>query len=531
MKKRNIVICLILLIIISSMFVLKTSYFQGHDLDFHLSRIISMKDCMELKKICHVAPNYLNGYGYGTPLFYPEIFLIVPSLLLYLGFPLTTSYKIFLFLINSLTILSMYFCVNKLTKSKEKSLLSSFLYGFCSYRVIDMTTRGALGEAISFIFFPFVILGIYEIVYGKYSNYKYLILGMSGIILSHVLSSVIIFMYLVVFCLLNIKKLFKDRKRIQCLLFSAGMTFLITCFFTIPMLEQLFNDTYKLSRETTILKDRAIYFYDIFLGPYFVQIIHKDVWNPGSIGAAIILIIILFFMKEKKEKSSFVKQNIIISVFFIFITTNIFPWQLFQNSCHFIQFPWRFNIIPSVLIPFVGYSVIDKYEDIKKYLVILIVVFCFFSIHSITIYKNVNYVDKDKYSEYDIMWEDYLPQSLSSSYIKNRKDIISSNKDIRYTYKRKNNQLIIDFENNNINSSLELPFVYYKGYSAYMGKKKINTYESLNGLVGITIDKKYHKGKIKVFYEGTIIQKISMIISIISLIVYILFNKKIIKIK
>ena len=122
MKKKNIITCLLIIIIINSLFVLRTSYFQGHDLDFHLSRIISIKDCIEMKRMCYVAPNYLKGYGYGTPLFYPELFLFFPAILLYLRIPLTISYRIFIFSINCLSILSMFYCVKKITKENKKAL-------------------------------------------------------------------------------------------------------------------------------------------------------------------------------------------------------------------------------------------------------------------------------------------------------------------------------------------------------------------------------------------------------------------------
>lgn len=533
MKKKYVMICLLLIFIISSLFILKTSYFQGHDLDFHLSRIISIKDCMEIKKICYVAPNYLDGYGYGTPLFYPELFLIIPSILLYFGLSLVSSYKIFIILINVLSILSMYFCVNKMTKSKQKSLISSFLYAFASYRVIDISARAALGEFLSFIFFPIVILGIYEIVYGDYRNYKYLIIGMSGIILSHVLSSVIIFIYLVIFCLINIKTLFKDKKRIKYLIISALVTFLLTSYFTLPMIEQLFDNTFKLSRETTILKDRAMPFYHIFFESPFTQMIdgNKWLWSPGTVGTMFILIIILYFMNitAKEKNNSFIKNNMIISLIFIFLTTRLFPWNIFQHIFNVIQFPWRFSIIPSVLLPIIGGSIL--YNCNSKGLLFMIMLIGIFSIKSITTYHNITYVDKNNYHGYDIMWEDYLPISLNSNYIKNRNEIISSNNKLEYNYKRENNKLIIDFNNNNSKTFLELPFVYYKGYSTYINRNKVNNYMTPNGLLGMTINKKYPNGKIEIFYEGTIIQKVSLLISLISLITYVLFERKIIKIK
>lgn len=535
MKNKNLIICLLIIIIISSCFVLRTSYFQGHDLDFHLSRIISIKDCMSMKKICYVAPKYLNGYGYGTPLFYSEIFLIFPAILLYLGLPLTISYRIFVFFINCFSILSMFYCVKKITKDDKKSILSAFLYAFTSYRVIDLTTRGALGEALSFMFFPFVILGIYEIIYGDYKKIKYLIIGMSGILLSHLLSSIIIFVYLIIFCLINIKRLFKDKQRIKYLLLSALITFLLTSYFTLPMLEQFFSSKYKASIASVILSYRAVPVHHIFLESSFAQLIDgsKWVWSPGTVGTVYIIIIGLYFISlfMKNKYSSFLNQSMIISILFILFTTKLFPWSLFQNIFYVIQFPWRLNMIPGMLLPFIGSSVIDKFKSSNRLLIILIVMVGILSIQSITVFKNTTYIEKNDYNDYEIMFGEYLPLSIDESYIMNRELVISSNKELEYDYETKNNILYINFMNNDRDTYLELPYIYYKGYSAYIGNNKLNTYEGVNGLVNVIIDKEYSSGEIQVFYEGTIIQKITKYISMLTLLICIYLNVKKIKIK
>lgn len=535
MKKKYVVFYLVIIILINSIFVLRTSYFQGHDLDFHLSRIISIKDCIELRKMCYVAPNYLRGYGYGTPLFYPQLFLIFPALLLYIGLPLSVSYRIFIFAVNALSILSMYFCVKKVAEKNESALFSSLLYAFASYRVLDLTTRGALGEALSFIFFPFVIMGIYEIVYGDYRNYKYLILGMSGIMLSHLLSSVIMFLYLVIFCLLNIKRLFRDKRRIKYLIISAIVTFLLTCYFTIPMLEQLSSAKYNATLESTILSQRAMPIYHIFLESSFAQIIDgsKWIWSPGTIGMIFIILIILYFITLfcKKKYSRYINQNVLISLLFVAFTTKLFPWQIFQHLFYVIQFPWRLSIIPVTILSFIGGYVIERYHSYKKILILMIIMVGVISIQSNTVFKNTKFVDKDTYNNYDIMFGEYLPLSFNSQYFNNRGDIVSTNKNLDYVYKRKNNILFIDFKNNDRDTHLELPFIYYKGYSAYIDSNKLKVYENVNGLVTTVIDKKYDEGKMKVFYEGTLMQKITRYISIITLIGCLLFGIKKLKIK
>lgn len=153
------------------------------------------------------------------------------------------------------------------------------------------------------------------------------------------------------------------------------------------------------------------------------------------------------------------------------------------------------------------------------------------SIHSNTVFKNTIFVDKDTYTDYDIMFAEYLPLSINKQYLMNRDYVVSTNKDLDYTYKKKKNILYIDFKNNEKNTHLELPFIYYKGYSAYIGSNKLKIYEGVNGLVTTIIDKKYTEGKIKVFYEGTLIQMITKYTSIITLIGLLFFSRKKLKLK
>ena len=90
--------------------------------------------------------------------------------------------------------------------------------------------------------------------------------------------------------------------------------------------------------------------------------------------------------------------------------------------------------------------------------------------------------------------------------------------------------LILDFEIENAqeNSILELPYLYYLGYTAKIESKdgkeyKIETFESDNGFVAIKIPEDIENGKVHVKYEGTAIEKISYVVSGLSTITTIIY--------
>ena len=63
----------------------------GHDLQFHISRIISLAEGIREMQIPHrMQFEMLNGYGYASPLFYGELFLLLPAVLYNFYVPVQT---------------------------------------------------------------------------------------------------------------------------------------------------------------------------------------------------------------------------------------------------------------------------------------------------------------------------------------------------------------------------------------------------------------------------------------------------------
>lgn len=89
--------------------------------------------------------------------------------------------------------------------------------------------------------------------------------------------------------------------------------------------------------------------------------------------------------------------------------------------------------------------------------------------------------------------------------------IHSTNQKTKTTNLVRNNNILSFTETTIYPDTLELPLTYYLGYTAMLNGQKIEVTESNNGLVQIPIDQ---SGNIKVWYEGTKLQKISWYISL-----------------
>lgn len=523
-KKRYIILCLLFVSLISCIPLFYNGMGKGHDLTFHLSRIMGIKDNFELGIIGgYIYPKYFNGLGYGNPLFYPDIFLYIPAILHYIGVNVIVSYKIFIFLITLASSITMFISANGIFKNRKYALISSLIYTCSSYRIADAFARAALGESLAFVFAPLVIYGIYNIIYGDYKKIQPLIIGMSGLILSHVITTYIIGIILITICLVNINKFIKEPKRILYLFLAALITFLLTCYFLLPMLEQMLDRDFFIYNidKTSNLQTMAVPIWAIFIETYWPGLVKE--WIPSGIGLGIIFIIINF-LKNFKKQTSFAKVIFILAIICLLVSTNLFPWNAFQKIFKFIQFPWRFYFVTTLLVS-LGASSIVKIDKFNKYQLLL----CAFLI-TLPIIINIFYKYEDtvtSYNYYSAAFGEYLPTNANLKFMY-RYNNISSSHPINLDYERNGLQLNINFDDNSAKNYLEFPLLYYKGYTAFVNGKKIETYQTKHGLVGITLDD-VESGTIEVGYTGTMIQKISRIISAMTLLTctcIVMFKKK-----
>ena len=513
-NKKNILIFLLIATFITSFSLLLSKMYWGHDLVFHLSRIRAIKDNLNLGVVGgYMYPNYLDGYGYGNPLFYPDIFLYIPAIISYLGLSILSSYKLFLVLINFLTFLTMYITIKSITGNKKSAIVSSIMYGCASYKQIDMYTRAALGETLSFIFIPLIILGIYEIIYRDKNKFYILVIGMSGLILCHLISTYLICIVLVILCLLNIKKLIKEN-RIWYIVISAIITILLTSYFVFPMLEQMLNDKFFFNNldETSHLSTRALPLWSLFIEfPYYS---YTKLWIPMGIGVAYVVSTIIYF-KNYKKCTWFIHFCYITSIAFLIASTNIFPWNLFKSVLSPIQFPWRFYLISTLLISIATGLLIDKIKlDLNKYFVYILIL-CIIPAILINTLNCFNSKVID-YNKYEISFGEYMPEGATEDYIYKRGNIITSTYPITHEFTKKGLSMNIKFNDNKKSNTLELPLLYYKGYSAKVNGEYTSVSKSDNGLVLIDINQ--NSGEVIVNYECTIVQHVTKIISIITLI-------------
>lgn len=353
MKKQHVVFSLIL-----SLFFLLPLFNHvlplEHDTLFHLSRIEGYAQALKKWDFFPIMYQHKNmGYGYPIPLFYPEIFLLIPSILYNLNFPLIISYKIALFLATFFSSLSIMFAINRLSTDKYSPYLASILYIFNNYRISDAYVRSALGEIYAFIFLPLLFVGIYEFFYKDFNHIHYLIIGFCGLLLSHLISFYMAIILFILFLFLNIKKMTK-KAMIQ-LSLAASISIAISAYFLFPLLEQLLSQSFYLSHTSPdFLKQFALYPWQYFSNTTVFGLGSNDLPRDQimclNIGIALSFLpwLALFQKPNIFRKHCFLLGLVFLLFTSIFIPFDLVPWL------SVIQFPWRLLTIVVTCMIFVA---------------------------------------------------------------------------------------------------------------------------------------------------------------------------------
>jgi len=534
----------VVLILLSLFMIHSYGLHPSFDFYFHFKRLTVLMEAIRNGTFpVYIDHTAANGYGYVTKWFYPDL-MLVPFAYIGLLKDAVFAYQSMWFVMTVLCGLSMYYAVNRIFKNPYAAFVSGILFTFCMYRLLDIYTRSAVGEALSFTFVPIVFLGLYEVIYGNYKKWYILAIGFSLMIFTHILSTFLMFVTVVIILLICFRSFLNDKRRFYALIVAGVATLLITAYFLYPMLEQMFSNSFYYE---TVVKahpnDHKQGIHWIIWG-LFIGVIHtKQMFIPG-IGVLLTWAVCLrLFVYDKTWQLKWVDTGVIIGLVFIFMVSSFIPWNVFPFSkLVFIQLPWRLYEFVSFFFALAGgyYMSCILKSDIRRFWGAALV--CLFTLIVLSSsgrdYQVVGEMDKRDFYEiptiernnFHLYGQEYVPSKVPSlEWIDQRGDKIATKGDstIISGYRKENGITSFTVVSEHP-ETLELPLFYYKGYRmAYDNDRNSEAVvESDNGLVEISATR---SGKIRVWYEGTMIQKISPYISLVSIIllcVYIFFNRK-----
>lgn len=328
---------------------------SGHDTTFHLARIAAIADQLS-QGILYSKINYWygDGIGYAASLGYPDLLLYIPAFLVTLGTDIKVSYQLFLLLCSSLTFLSSYVSFRCFNLSHKAVLIGSLIYCISPYHLYCMLVRSALGEIQAFIFFPMIIAGAYSCIHNNNKEGYLLFLGFTGIVLSHVISSLIAIAIFLLYICIELRHL--TFKNINFILKHLFLSMAVTSFFWMPLLEFYFTND--------LCMHHALHTTDIYTGSLTSLIIPS--LRPDKLFFGLPIYIAAFLILYKYHDSNVSIFLFSLGVFIVITTTNIFTfWELSIFSV--IQFPWRLYGIASLFISISFSSLAENSIIAKRY--------------------------------------------------------------------------------------------------------------------------------------------------------------------
>lgn len=497
--------------------------FATGDFHYHLDRIETLASSIEhLNFWPKVDGHFIGGYGYASSLFYPDIFLYPAALLRIAGATPTVSYLFTLILINFITLWIGYIAGKRLNFSSQKALLFTFIYAFNVYRLQTLFSRQDIGELMGMMFFPLVLSELINFKNGKFKQWYILAFAMIGIGCAHTISLFMIICFSVLYVLLNIKS-FWNGKKILAIMKAAGLTIGVTAGIYLPILEQMKGQKYALTTDPLInITNEILPLKSLIHDSLTNQIFSADTVNIGAIVLLGLLVYSIYNLFHRRN----IDLTVIALLLFI-ACTNIFPWKLFSHSIlAVIQFPWRFfSIISLIVAYFLVNDDLHLFEN--KYfgygLVIMILLVAVGlgqqtisnSRDKLETYANFNEVD----SFYIGAGHEYLPSEVSYPEVLEHKDrVLNYNKSVvaidNPTINRQ--YIAFNFDTYGKTAKIELPLIYYKGYQAeiYGPGQSTSPRISKTGLTDIDLT---GNGTVKIQYVNTFIQRLSLMISLMTL--------------
>ena len=244
---RYLLAALILSLVFCYPYLLKDFVGIEHDTFFHLSRITGMAERIAAGDWFPCIYPYKNhGFGYASPMFYNDLFMIIPALLYSAGCSLAFCYKFVIFSATFFSAYAMCCLIDRTSGKAGIAILISAAYLFANYRITDVYVRSAVGETMAFVFYPVLLSGLYEVLDQKKADHWPLVtIGLTGLLCCHNLSFLFgVVLFLVFFCI-DLNRISKDQFISLCK--AVLIAFLVTAWFTLPMIEQLSSNTFILN--------------------------------------------------------------------------------------------------------------------------------------------------------------------------------------------------------------------------------------------------------------------------------------------
>lgn len=412
--------CIILLFavfsVISAIFLLRANFVgNAWDLYFHWSRIYELKSSInDGDFVPKILLNCFGEIGTAAMTMYPKMNLYpIVFFSYFIKSPVSLIYIIFM-MRNFIALIIAYYSCFYFTKSKNKSFLFSVCYVISNIVLYYEFNSMDIGVTSSLIFLPLVLFGTLSLI-NDY-RWKELTIGMSAIVLCHVLTTLLAVIMVLSLVLANIDCI-KNKNfwisSFKAMVFST----LLTSIFWIPFIFITINNSLRMPSEI------------ILSGTDFNTLISSIMNNEVNHYINIVAFLgIVLSVINYKHMSMNSKKLFWVSALFLFIASPFFPWILLNSTSlkSTFQYSWRVYNIPQIILTYLfSDNIVDLCKKKKEsYLLTVFVTILVVTFQIVGQKKVINEGQKNPYNFNDIkqstiITDDYAP----NEYLPVRDDI------------------------------------------------------------------------------------------------------------
>lgn len=354
--------------------MMQTYLYNGDDLCYHLARLEGLKDGILDGQIpVNILPEGLQGNGYLNAM-YPYLFLYIGAFLRICRVSIGLSYKVLVFLSNLGTAVCAYAAMKSMCKSRRSVMLAVVLYTLMPYRFTNIFSRGDLGETLALIFWPLIIAGLYHVVMGERKRWYYLVIGLSGVLQSHILSAAFAAAICVITAVVYCVRILREKRYIE-IGRAMGMFLLINMWYLAPFIYYYFRE--NLSKDVL----RWSGYFEQSINPsnltQSISLYNKQYFSLGLALLGCVGIGIVWLLcertKSRDEEDGFLLYLLVLGGLLTYMCTGYFPSKallqndFYKNIVTMIQFPWRFLGPACTCFLFVGAIGLSKSDILKPY--------------------------------------------------------------------------------------------------------------------------------------------------------------------
>lgn len=539
-KKIGLIILFLLIFLPTFWRMLRPGIFSMQDWQFF--RLYEFDKCVsDLQIPCRWAPDI--DYQYGQPIFnfYGQFSFAIGEVFHLLGLSLIDTTKaLFIFsLIGSA--FTMFLLSSSFWRSRWAGFISALIYVYAPYRAVDVYVRGALPEAMAFVFFPLIIYFFNKFVEEKKTNFLIgFSLSFAGLIITHNLSALMFVFFLIpwgIYFLTKEKSWFLWKN----FLFSGFLIAGLSAFYLLPaVFESQFISLSNTTEGYFNFHNHFATLNELLISRFWGY--GASNWGKKDLSVSVghiqwilpLLILGYFFVKKSlKEHSQF------LFIFFLgwgmlLLTHNKTTWIWEQLTfLQYIQFPWRFLSMAVLAFSLAsGIVIILINKNMIKFGLTAVVAALLIGLNTPFFFEDLWYKISDK-EFFSGIWfsreiaaspADYWPifaKDIPTKKADKNVDIISGQGN-GFLIERRSNYQKYQLLVNSASAVVQFSTVYFPGWKAFWNNKEINIYPSGNlGL--ITANLLQGNNIVELKFMDTPIRKLGNYLTLLSFIGILLF--------